>query len=65
MKKQDWSVGNTVRVGFLSLKVLAKVATPGDWLPDAFVLTNDKGQFFRFVPHNGLERCSSFDEAAA
>lgn len=53
--KQAWQVGETVKVGFLSLRVLAKVATPGDYLPDAYVLTNAKAdKFYRFVPHNGL-----------
>lgn len=54
--KQAWEVGEMVKVGFLSLRVLAKVATPGDYKPDAYVLTNAKAdKFYRFVPHNGLE----------
>lgn len=54
--KQNWQVGETVKVGFLTLRVLAKVATPGDFLPDAYVLTNLKAdKYYRFVPHNGLE----------
>ncbi len=56
MAKQVWAVGETVKVGFLTLRVLAKVATPGDFKPDAYVLTNLKNdKFYRFVPHNGLE----------
>ncbi len=61
--KQKWEVGQTVKVGFLSLVVVAKVPTPGDYMPDAYVLTNSKGTFYRFVPHNGLVRC--FDQAEA
>jgi hypothetical protein len=54
--KQAWEVGETVKVGFMTLRVLAKVATPGDFKPDAYVLTNIKAdKFYRFVPHNGLE----------
>lgn len=54
--KQAWEVGETVKVGFLTLRVLAKVATPGDSKPDAYVLTNLKAdKYYRFVPHNGLE----------
>ena len=53
--KQAWEVGEMVKVGFLTLRVLAKVATPGDFKPDAYVLTNAKAdKFYRFVPHNGL-----------
>lgn len=63
--KQTWEIGSTVKVGFMTLQVVAKVATPGDWLPDAYALTNGKGAFYRFVPHNGLSRCASLDEARA
>lgn len=55
--KQNWSVGSTVKVGFLSLVVVAKVATPGDFKPDAYVLASPtKGTFYEFVPHNGLNK---------
>ena len=62
--KQDWTVGNTVNVGFLKLKVLAKVATPGNYLPDQYALEGN-GRFYKFVPHNGLERCDSLADAMA
>lgn len=62
--KQVWEVGESVKVGFLNLIVCAKVATPGDFAPDAYVLTNKGGdKFYRFVPHNGLQRCESLQEA--
>lgn len=53
--KQTWEVGSTVKVGFLSgLEVTAKVPTPGDWAPDAYVLRrNDKA--YLFTPHKGIE----------
>ena len=60
--KQKWEVGETVKVGFLSLTVLAKIPTPGDYMPDAYALGNG-GKFYRFVPHNGLERRSSLQDA--
>lgn len=63
--KQIWEPGQTVKVGFMSLKVVAKVATPGNWLPDQYALTNDKGAFYCFIPHNGLTRCGSLAEAMA
>lgn len=61
--KQNWEVGQTVKVGFLSLEVLAKIATPGDYLPDAYALQSAEGRFYRFVPHNGLTRCFNRAEA--
>lgn len=54
---QVWEVGETVKVGFLTLRVTAKVPTPGDFAPDAYLLTDKTGQKkYRFVPHNGLQR---------
>ena len=54
---QTWEVGETVQVGFLRLRITAKEPTPGDGYPDAYILTNAKGdRRYRFVPHNGLER---------
>lgn len=54
--KQNWTVGQTVKVGFLSLVVQAAVATPGDHAPDAYFLSNQAGtKFYQFVPHHGLE----------
>ncbi|MDD5037426.1 MAG: hypothetical protein PHE55_22090 [Methylococcaceae bacterium] len=55
--KQNWQAGATVKVGFMSLVVKAAIATPGDYLPDAYILTNQAGsQLYKFVPHNGLEK---------
>jgi len=63
--KQSWDVGQTVKVGFLQLVVKAAVATPGDYLPDAYILANVSGtQLYKFVPHNGIEKIS-IDEARA
>jgi hypothetical protein len=61
--KQAWLPGNSVRVGFLTLVVRAAVATPGDGMPDAYILSNATGtQLYKFVPHNGLEKIGT-DEA--
>jgi hypothetical protein len=54
--KQDWSVGSTVKVGFLHLTVVEFVPTPGDGMPDAYRLQGSKGRRYRFTPHYGLER---------
>lgn len=53
--KQNWTPGQTVKVGFLSLQVIACVPTPGDFAPDAYLLAS-KNAFYSFVPHNGLTK---------
>ena len=64
--KQVWQVGESVKVGFMSLRVLARIPTPGDYMPDAYALTNHDGsRFYRFVPHNGCTRCDSLADAIA
>jgi len=56
---QAWIPGQTVKVGFLSLVVKAAIATPGDYLPDAYILANQVGtQLYKFVPHHGVEKIS-------
>lgn len=63
--RQAWTVGQTVKVGFLSLVVKAAVATPGDYLPDAYVLANVAGtQLYKFVPHNGVSKLSLIEAQA-
>jgi hypothetical protein len=57
--KQCWEVGEVVKVGFLSLRVTEKEPTPGDYLPDAYILCGlgaNANRIYRFVPHNGIER---------
>jgi len=63
--KQSWEVGEMVKVGFLTLRVMGKQETPGDYKPDAYVLANkDVSKFYVFVPHNGLQGgFTSFNEA--
>ena len=63
--KQSWQVGDTVKVGFIvGLEVVKKVATPGDYAPDAYVLWQPStDHFYRFVPHSGLQRCESLADA--
>ena len=56
--KQDWQVGQTVKVGFMSLTVKEIELTPGDYMPDAYIFQSAKGVDYRFVPHNGLTRVS-------
>lgn len=57
--KQNWTTGQTVKVGFLSLMVVQCIPTPGDYAPDAYILTNAAStQLYKFVPHNGVEKLS-------
>ncbi|MBN9534839.1 MAG: hypothetical protein J0H10_15955 [Alphaproteobacteria bacterium] len=54
---QNWTIGATVNVGFLkNLTVKEKVATPGDYRPDAYILEAASGARYEFVPHCGLSR---------
>ena len=54
---QNWTPGATVKVGFLTLRVVRAIATPGDFKPDEYILESLKGdKLYSFVPHNGLER---------
>lgn len=63
--KQSWEVGQTVKVGFMSLVVAAKVPTPGDFAPDAYLLTNHAvTQLYKFVPHNGCEKLTPLEAKA-
>jgi hypothetical protein len=61
--KQSWVVGQAVRVGFLSLTVVATLQATGDGLPGAYILTNGT-QLYSFVPHNGLNKISDVEAVA-
>lgn len=65
--KQNWQIGEVVKVGFITgLTVIAKVPTPGDYAPDAYALSQaSTGRIYRFVPHKGIERCISIQQALA
>jgi len=58
--KQKWEAGEAVKIGFLTLIIKAAVETPGDYLPDAYILENSAGtQLYKFVPHHGLMKISA------
>jgi hypothetical protein len=65
--KQNWTIGQIVNVGFVTgLEILEKIGTPGNYLPDQYVLRQPAtGRIYSFVPHNGLTRCASLAEARA
>ena len=54
--KQAWFAGAQVKVGFLTLRVIGRMPTPGDGLPDEWLLSNEKGQHYSFQPHLGLTK---------
>lgn len=61
--KQTWVAGNEVRIGFLTgFIVLEKVASPGNWLPDGYVLQR-AGKLYAFIPHSGLTQQGSVEDA--
>ena len=57
--KQQWAVGESVKIGFLTLRVTGIELTPGDYKPDAYLLCGlgaNESRKYRFVPHHGIER---------
>ena len=57
--KQTWQVGETVKIGFMTLRVTGIELTPGDYKPDAYLLCGlaaNADRKYRFVPHFGIER---------
>ena len=55
--KQNWTVGSTVKVGFLTLRIYKAIPTPGDGMPDKYRLESLDGQRkYEFTPHFGIER---------
>ncbi len=55
-RAQDWTIGNTVKVGFLTLRVKS-VQAVRDGLPDIYTLESlDGSKLYEFIPHNGIQR---------
>jgi hypothetical protein len=57
-RRQDWYPGAIVQVGFLRLRVVSLIPTPGDYRPDVYTLVDPEHpeRIYRFTPHFGLER---------
>ena len=56
---QDWTIGQEVKVGFMTLVVRKKLIALGDWL-----LTNkDCTQLYLCTPYNGCRKITT-DEAS-
>jgi hypothetical protein len=64
-KRQSWTVGQPVKIGFMQLRVIAgPIATPGNRAPDEYALESiNGGRYYRFTPHHGVFRCDSAHEA--
>lgn len=60
--RQTWEVGEIVRVGFMTLRVVAKIPTPGDYRPDVYRLCGlgqHAARQYDFCPHHGLTRLAA------
>jgi hypothetical protein len=55
---QNWKVGETVKVGFLYLRITGIRLTPNDFKPDVYELVNNNGTQYEFTPHYGLQKVS-------
>jgi hypothetical protein len=54
--KQNWNTGSVVKIGFMSLRVVA-VRAEYDYLPDIYTMESMDGKKkYEFIPHNGLTR---------
>lgn len=54
--RQNWDIGQVVKVGFMTLRVL-DVRAEFDGLPDIYTLESiDHSRKYEFIPHNGLVR---------
>jgi hypothetical protein len=57
--RQRWTVGATVKVGFLTLRVIGARAEY-DGMPDIYTLESlDGTRRYEFIPHNGLNRIAN------
>lgn len=63
--KQLWAPGMVVSVGFMrDLTVIGRMATPGDGLPDEWLLKSAKNVCYSFQPHLGISRLDDSEAAA-
>lgn len=51
--KQNWTVGSTVKVGFMVLTVTG-IRAERDGMPDIYDMVSANGKKYEFIPHNGL-----------
>ncbi len=57
--KQDWTIGNIVKVGFLNLKITGIGTETSQYGHTVYCLESLKGdKRYKFSPHEGLEKVS-------
>lgn len=62
--RENWTAGEIVRVGFLTLRVIARIPTPGNHSPDEFAMENLAGsKFYTFCPHRGIYSAANREAA--
>jgi len=55
--RQIWDAGKDVKVGFLTLGILKKIAPPGDGMPGKYLLIDHKTKaLYYFTPYYGLAK---------
>ena len=52
--RQNWNIGEVVKIGFLSGKIIDILAIV-DYLPDIYIIESPKA-LYKFIPHNGIEK---------
>ena len=57
-KQQEWEIGNTVRVGFQVLTIVAKNGRE-------YACKTVNGKWFRVINHVRIDACSSLEECLA
>lgn len=52
--KQNWKIGEKVRIGFMKDMEVISFKAIKDMLPDIYTLKSPSGKMYEFIPHNGL-----------
>lgn len=52
--KQEWTVGQIVKVGFMKDLEVVSARAEKDGMPDIYTLKNSQGKLYEFIPHNGI-----------
>lgn len=54
--KQNWNIGQVVKVGFMTLRITG-IRAIKDYMPDIYDLESLDGKItYEFIPHNGLHK---------
>ena len=54
--KQVFKIGNTVKIGFMTLTVIGLADYREEFRAGAYILESSKGVKYQFTPYYGLER---------